>query len=288
MDRENLLKELIKEKYGSVLKFSKEAGIPESSIRNIFSRGMDSVSAGTLVEICKKLSIDMESLMSGSLSVRPNWQKDAAMSTGKRIKECRERNGITQEELGAACNTTKQTIFKYENGVVTNIPIDRLARIAGVLGVAPAYLMGWQGSAEENLPPNIIPMPAVVKRPRLGVIACGKPILAVEEAEEFDEVPSWVECDFTLKCKGDSMINARIYDGDTVYIRSQPEVENGQIAAVRIGDEATLKRVYYNGGRIILRACNPLYPDMEFDGEQLEDIQVLGRAVAFTSTIKHM
>lgn len=78
MDRENLLKELVKEKYGSVLKFSKETGIPESSIRNIFSRGMDSVNAGTLVEICKKLNVDLESLMAGSLSVRPNAQKDAA------------------------------------------------------------------------------------------------------------------------------------------------------------------------------------------------------------------
>ena len=50
------------------------------------------------------------------------------------------------------------------------------------------------------------------------------------------------------------MIDARIWDGDVVYIRQQPEVENGEIAAVRIGDEATLKKVYYNGRRIILRA----------------------------------
>lgn len=83
------------------------------------------------------------------------------------------------------------------------------------------------------------------------------------------------------------MINARIYDGDTVYIRRQPEVENGEIAAVRVGDEATLKRVYYNGGRIILRACNPLYRDLEYEGEALNDIEILGRAVAFTSTIRH-
>lgn len=82
------------------------------------------------------------------------------------------------------------------------------------------------------------------------------------------------------------MINARIYDGDIVYIKSQPEVENGEIAAVRIGDEATLKRVYYNKNRIILRACNPLYEDLEYEGSMLTDIQILGKAVAFTSLIK--
>lgn len=212
------------------------------------------------------------------------------MSIGSRIKECREKRRITQEELGGACNTTKQTIFKYENGVVTNIPLDRLERIAEVLDVSPAYLMGWETNdgSTEKLPPNIMPMPKAVKRPRLGTIACGKPILAVDETEEFDDVPEYIECDFTLKCKGDSMITARIYDGDVVYIRSQPVVENGEIAAVRIGDEATLKRVYYNSGRIILRACNPLYQDMEYEGDQLNEVAVLGKAVAFTSTIKNV
>lgn len=82
------------------------------------------------------------------------------------------------------------------------------------------------------------------------------------------------------------MINARIFDGDIVYIRKQPEVENGEIAAVRIGDEATLKRVYYSGDRLILRAANPLYADMEFDGADLENVEIMGKAVAFTSLIR--
>ena len=210
------------------------------------------------------------------------------MSIGSRIRESREKMRMTQEELGAACKTTKQTIFKYENGVVTNIPLDRIERIAEVLNVHPAYLMGWQessGGSDISIQ-NTMPTPNFVKKPRLGTIACGKPLLAVEEAEEFDDVPDYIECDFTLKCRGDSMINARIYDGDVVYIRRQPEVENGEIAAVRVGEEATLKRVYYNGGRIILRACNPLYPDMEYEGEKLEEVTVLGKAVAFTSMVK--
>ena len=137
----------------------------------------------------------------------------------------------------------------------------------------------------KNLPSNCLPVPRTVKKPRLGAIACGKPILAVENISEYDEVPADIHCDFTLLCKGDSMIDARILDGDVVYIRQQPVVENGEIAAVRIGDEATLKKVYYNGRRIILRACNPLYADMEYEGEELNDVEILGKAVAFSSMI---
>lgn len=137
----------------------------------------------------------------------------------------------------------------------------------------------------KNLPSNCLPVPRTVKKPRLGAIACGKPILAVENISEYDDVPITIHCDFTLLCKGDSMIDARIWDGDVVYIRQQPEVENGEIAAVRIGEEATLKKVYYNGRRIILRACNPLYADMEYEGEELNDVEILGKAVAFSSMI---
>lgn len=207
------------------------------------------------------------------------------MTIGEKIKMAREAKGLTQEQLGALCGTTKQTIFKYENGIITNIPLDRLEKMAEVLSITPMSLMGW----EDTLPSNILPLPNMVKKPRLGTIACGKPILAVEDAEEFDMVPDGVNCDFTLKCKGDSMINARIFDGDTVYIRSQPQVENGQIAAVRIGEEATLKKVYYIPGsdRITLRACNPMYADMVYEGDTLNQIQILGLAVGFYSIVRH-
>lgn len=181
---------------------------------------MDNISAGTLVEICRLLNVDVESIMDGTLSVRPNTQKE-----------------------------------KVWNDAVQN-------------------------------PPGTLPVPVFRKKPRLGAIACGKPILAIEDAEEFDDVPEHIDCDFTLLCKGDSMINARIFDGDIVYIRIQPEVENGEIAAVRIGDEATLKKVYRSGDRLILRAANPLYEDMEYEGENLEDVEIMGKAVAFTSLIR--
>jgi len=212
------------------------------------------------------------------------------MTMGEKIKAARKSKGYTQEELGSKCGTTKQTIFKYEGGIVTNIPLDRIQKIAYILNFSPAYLMGWE--EPENLrplPENIIPMPKTYKVPLVGTIACGKPILAVEEADEIVDVPEWVHADLALRCKGDSMINARIFDGDIVYIHRQPTVETGQIAAVRIDDEATLKKVYYTPGsdRITLRSCNPLYPDMVYEGEELSQMEILGLAVGFYSTVRH-
>lgn len=242
----------------------------------------------------------------------------------KRLRELLDIRGWTQTELATRSKVSKASISHYLKGD-WEAKQDVVFRIAQEAGVDEAWLMGydvpmdksiedllWQtakdaaynqefneltedekirvlASVKKLLPPNILPVPTLVKKPRLGNIACGKPILAVEDAEEFDMVPENIECDFTLRCKGDSMINARIFDGDIVYIRIQPEVENGEIAAVRIGDEATLKKVYYTPGsdRITLRACNPMYPDLVYDGETLNEIEILGKAVAFTSIIKY-
>ena len=210
------------------------------------------------------------------------------MSIGQNIKLRRRELDMTLEDVAKEIGLSRQTLSRYETGVIGNIPSDKIEALACVLRTTPAYLMGWDTNSNDcTLSKNLSPLPNFIKKPRLGAIACGKPILAIEDASEFDDVPDCIECDFTLLCKGDSMINARIFDGDIVYIRAQPQVENGEIAAVRIGDEATLKRVYYsqNSNRITLRAANPLYPDMDFEGQALEDIEILGKAVAFTSMI---
>ena len=205
----------------------------------------------------------------------------------------RKRAEMSQKDLAEKLGVSRSTIGMYETGG-REPDFETLEAIADTFNVNMDTLLGKPSLTinkilsrpSSNVPSNILPMPKMVKKPRLGAIACGKPILAVEEADEFDLVPEDIICDFTLQCKGDSMIDARICDGDIVYIRSQPEVENGQIAAVRVGDEATLKKVYYNGGRIILRACNPLYADMEFEGERVNEMEVLGLAVGFTSIIR--
>ena len=210
------------------------------------------------------------------------------MGKGERIKRAREQCGMTQGELGAVCGTTKQTIFKYENGVITNIPTDRIELIADATGVSPAYLMGW---TEEMSPmaSNILPIPHTVSRPRLGAIACGEPILAEQNIEGYDQVPDFVKCDFTLLCKGDSMIGARIHDGDVVCIKQQPEVENGQIAAVLIEDDgndgATLKRVRFIENGIALWPENPSYAPKIFVGEAANQVKILGLATHFISKV---
>lgn len=204
----------------------------------------------------------------------------------ERIKSRREELGLSQEELAHRVGyKDRSSIAKIESGV-NDITQSKIAIFAKALETTTLWLMGdTEAPPAHKLPSNCLPLPRTVKKPRLGAIACGKPILAVENISEYDDVPITIHCDFTLLCKGDSMIDARIWDGDVVYIRQQPEVENGEIAAVRIGEEATLKKVYYNGRRIILRACNPLYADMEYEGEDLNDVEILGKAVAFSSMI---
>lgn len=206
------------------------------------------------------------------------------------LKQRRKELGLTLSQIADMMGVAEATVQRWESGNIKSVRHEKIGKLAEILKVSPAALMGWETqpvpSLNSSLIKNINPVPQTYKVPRLGTIACGKPILAVEEAEKVDDVPENISCDFTLQCKGDSMINARIYDGDIVYIKCQPEVENGEIAAVRIGDEATLKKVYYNKNRVILRACNPLYEDLEYEGDTLNEIQILGKAIAFTSLIK--
>ena len=133
---------------------------------------------------------------------------------------------------------------------------------------------------------NIIPLPKTKKVPLVGTIACGTPITAVENIEDYIDMSEDVRADFALRCKGDSMINARIFDGDIVYIRQQPDVENGEIAAVLIDDEATLKRVFKHKDSLELRAENPTFPPLYYEGSELETIRILGKAVAFLSEVR--
>lgn len=208
------------------------------------------------------------------------------MSIGDRIKVAREQKGLTQEELGKLCGTTKQTIFKYESGIVTNIPLDRLERIAHAVSVSPAYLMGWDIDMD-TLPSNIQPMPSFRKVPRIGRIACGEPITAEQNIEDYDPVPDYIKADFTLVCKGDSMINARIFDGDIVCISQSSEVHSGDIAAVLVdGDEATLKRVRIFEDHIILEPENPMYKPFSFWNEDMNKVRIIGKATHFISAVR--
>lgn len=212
------------------------------------------------------------------------------MTRGQRIKQLREENGMTQTEVAMAIRTTKQNIYKYETGIITNIPSDKIEAIANLFSVSPAYLMGWEDDKANSLSSKDYEkyglQPIKTKKFRmLGNIACGEPIYCDEEHEIFVEASADIKADFCITAKGDSMINARIFDGDIVFIQEQPDVENGEIAAVIIEDEATLKRVYKYGNSIELRAENPIYKPINYNGFELERIKILGKAVAFQSNI---
>ena len=217
------------------------------------------------------------------------------MTIGERIRDLRTAAHMTQDELGARVGVQKQTIYKYEAGLVVNLKRDVIGKLAKALNVAPSYLMGFSDDAliqqeaqncDKEIPDGFLPLPHTVKKPRLGVIACGEPIMAEENFDGYDDVPDYIKCDFTLKCEGDSMVGARINDGDVVYIRQQSDVENGQIAAVMEDGEKTLKRVYKYPNKVILQPENPKYPPIVYVGEELNTFRILGKAVGFTSTIK--
>lgn len=209
------------------------------------------------------------------------------MTVGERMRERRKQLGLSAEYIAERLGCSPATIYRYENGYIEKMPIDSVIPIANILGVTPAYLMGWEDAFGSETPPaNIIPMPTMHKVPLIGSIACGTPILAEENREGAVDVPDHIHADFALRCKGDSMINARIFDGDVVYIRQQENVEHGEIAAVLVGDEATLKRVYAYDDCLSLEAENPLYKPMVFRGEEMNRVRILGKAVAFTSLIR--
>ena len=243
---------------------------------------------------------------------------------GHRIKQRRTDLGLTQGDIAAEVGVAISTIQRYETGSIERVKLPVIEAIARALHVNPDWLVGktpdmidyddgnllasiplnyieacdgdvqrayklYRAVEKENLetslPGNILPMPAPYTVPLLGTIACGEPILAAENIEDNVEVPENIHADFALRCKGDSMINARIHDGDIVYIRQQPAVNSGAVAAVQIGDGATLKRVYVYEDHVVLQPENPAYEPLVYFGETMSTVRILGKAVGFTSII---
>lgn len=210
-----------------------------------------------------------------------------------RLDEAMRIRGMTAAELARTSKVNEGAISQYRAGKykASQRSLDKLAR---ALQVSIPWLMGADVPMEESdsqrstsLPTNVQPMPTMQQIPRIGMIACGDPLLAQQNIEGYDNVPEYVKCDFTLVCRGDSMINARIFDGDIVCIREQPEVENGEIAAVLIdSEEATLKRVKIFDDHIVLEPENPMYKPLVFWGEEMNNVRILGKATHFISALK--
>ena len=206
------------------------------------------------------------------------------MTVGERLKRRRKELGMSAEAVAEKLGCSPSTVYRYENGEINKMGIDKLKPIAEAINTSPAYLMGWED--EETLPANVSRIEPMQKIPLVGQIACGTPILAEQNIEDYVDLPGHIRADFALTCKGESMIGAGIRTGDIVYIRKQEEVENGQIAAVMVGgDEATLKRVYTKPGVVQLVAENPNIAPAVFIGKEAEQIHIIGLAVAYTHVL---
>lgn len=211
----------------------------------------------------------------------------------ERFRALRQERGLSQMQLSKILKISKSSVNMYERGE-REPGIETLELIADTFNVDLDYLIGKSDCpnksgtmlADAGLPSNIIPMPKMRKIPLIGTIACGAPILAAENIEKEVDIPDDIHADFALRCKGDSMINARIFDGDIVYIRQQDIVDSGEIAAVLIDDEATLKRVKIYEDHISLEPENPMYKPLVFWGEEMNNVRILGKAVAFTGPVK--
>lgn len=205
------------------------------------------------------------------------------MSFGSKLRAARKAKELTQKELAAKIKAAHNSISNWEND--QNMPDpDTIQNLCWALDVQPNYFFSVDSNS--TLPSNLMQMPEMRKIPLVGLIACGAPILAEEHIEDYVDIPKSIHADFALTCKGDSMINARIFDGDIVYIRQQPSVENGEIAAVLIDGEATLKRVKLYEDHISLEPENPMYKPLVYWGDEMSAVHILGKAVAFTSTIR--
>ena len=208
------------------------------------------------------------------------------MNIGERIRNRREELGLTQDELAKKLGyKSRSSVNKVETS--RELSNKKVRQYADALDCSPAYLMGWEEKDNNKTISNIFPI-TTHKLPVLGEIACGVPKFANESRETYVDAGTDIKADFCLKAKGNSMVNARIMDGDIVFIKKQPIVENGEIAAVAIDDEATLKRFYRDEETetVTLVAENPAYPPMVFTKENQKQLYILGKAIAFQSDVK--
>ena len=204
----------------------------------------------------------------------------------KNLRRLLEESGKTQKELAEAIGESQQVVNTWAIG--RSIPrMGRVQKLADYFGVEKSVLVDeWQESSIPDYS-NIFPLQR--KRvPLLGEIACGEPIFCNEGRESYIAAGTDIKADFCLKARGDSMTGARIMDGDIVFIQKDAPIEDGQIYAVAIDDEATLKRVYYDAEDHMLQlvAENPAYKPLIYTGEKLDHVHILGKAIAFQSDVR--
>lgn len=211
---------------------------------------------------------------------------DRNAELANRIKRLREERGLSQSELGQLVGTTKQTIYKYEKGIVANLKQTKIGKLAKALGVSPSYLLFGDEYPETNglamLGKSVADKPTYIptrRVPVLGPTAAGEPIIAEREYDEYVEVPAdGKRYDAAVRVEGDSMLPL-FHIGDLALVRYQPDVEDGEIAVVCIDDTVTLKRVYHVQGGIMLHSENPKYKPLLISEGDCNSIHLTGKVI---------
>lgn len=208
------------------------------------------------------------------------------MSIAENIKRIRLEHGLSQSELGKIAGVSDKAVSTWELGLKTPRmgAVEKMANYFGITKSAIVDDAPMTSLQKPVVPPGFMPMPEMVQVSLIGSIACGTPITAEQNIKSYVGVPAAWRADFALECHGDSM-EPRIHDGDLVAIRSQPEVENGEIAAVRIGEEATLKHVYLHDNFIELRPENPAFNSIILSREDMNTVVIEGKAVGLCRDI---
>ena len=217
------------------------------------------------------------------------------MTIGEIIKHYKTANDLSMDNFGKLASLSKAYISILERGSNPRnnkpvIPsIDTLRAIAQAMNMDLNELINLLDDnqkiklSENEIPEGFSPPPEMVLKPLVGKIACGTPILAEQNIEDYINVPKDVKCDFLLTCDGDSMIDAGIRSGDVVYLIKQPDIDyNGQIAAVRVDGEATLKKVFKYQDKVVLQPANANYEPLVYIKEEINDLVIEGIATGFT------
>lgn len=180
---------------------------------------------------------------------------------GVRLKTSREQNDLTIKDVATRIGLSTSTISRYENGIVENVSLPTMQMLADLYKVNVLWLLGKSEDKHERT----INKQSTISVPLVGTIAAGTPILAEENIERYFNIDSSIKADFCLRIKGDSMINEGIHNNDIVFIHQQPILENGEIGAVIIDGEATLKRFYKTDTGIVLQPANEKYAPIIVD-----------------------
>lgn len=204
-----------------------------------------------------------------------------------RIFQKKSELNLSYQDMSEKTGLSKSTLQRYITGDIRNLGLDKLEILAKALDVTPSYLMGWEDENKDPILENIpgIITPVQMKRiPILGTIACGDPIFAQENYDGYFMIDKNLpEADFILRAKGDSMVEAHIFDGDLVFLKKTNDVDNGQIAAVLIDDEATLKRVNKYEDTVVLQPCNKNYKPIIVQDKDDKQVLILGEMVGVYS-----